>query len=108
MDAIVSARLPQEIKLQAAEIFAHNGTTPSKAINELFAYVVATGKLPDLSCGRAPAAAGPALALTPEVLQGLSAIKESTALEVDWGSDASKPYRQLIEEGRTAGYEAIS
>jgi antitoxin component of RelBE/YafQ-DinJ toxin-antitoxin module len=108
MDDIVTARLPQEIKKQGNEIFARKGTTPSKAINELYAYVVATGELPNLVPEPVFSGTKKRPTLTPEIQQKLETIRASTSLGIDWGVDTQKSYRQLIEEGRRADYEALT
>jgi hypothetical protein len=108
MDDIVTARLPQEIKKQGNEVFAQQGTTPSRVINELYAYVVATGELPDLKSKPAALNSGAPLILTPEMKRKLAIVRDTTSLNIDWGSDIDKPYSQLIEEGRRSAYEALA
>jgi len=49
MDAMVTARLPQEKKIRGNEILASLGTTPSRLIGEVYDYLIAERKLPDLS-----------------------------------------------------------
>ncbi len=46
MDAVVTARVPQEKKDSATRILRDLGMTPSQAINRLFDYVIANKEVP--------------------------------------------------------------
>jgi antitoxin component of RelBE/YafQ-DinJ toxin-antitoxin module len=113
---MVTARVPVEIKKQATELFGNLGTSPSEAINQLYSYVVASGALPEFVQPGRDQTPAPAVrrnpnkeALTPEQRQRLLAIRlvRDMAIE-DWGADEGKSYRQIIEEGKRAEYEALS
>jgi len=45
-DAIVTARVPHEIKEQVNEILAHMGCTPTQLINSAYLYVLEYQRLP--------------------------------------------------------------
>jgi addiction module RelB/DinJ family antitoxin len=116
MNAMVTARVPAEIKKQATELFGNLGTSPSEAINQLYSYVVARGALPEFVQPGRDQTPAPAVrrnlnkeTLTPEQRQRLLAIRlvRDMAIE-DWGADEGKSYRQIIEEGKRAKYEALS
>lgn len=45
-DAMVTARMPAQKKEEGARIFAELGTNPSKAVNDLYDYVIREHALP--------------------------------------------------------------
>lgn len=53
MDATVSARIPVELRNQAARKLQEIGATPTRLINAAFEFVVSTGSLPEPVRGRA-------------------------------------------------------
>ena len=46
MDSVVTARVPAEIKRQAADVLSQMGSSTTKLINAAFEYLLATGELP--------------------------------------------------------------
>lgn len=46
MNAIVTARVPVEVKNQVSQILADLGSSPTELINSAYDYVLAHGKLP--------------------------------------------------------------
>ena len=48
MDAIVTARVPVEIKEQGARILKGLGATQSQLVNAAYDYLIATGELPNV------------------------------------------------------------
>lgn len=116
MDAMVTARVPAEIKKQATETLRELGSSPSEVINQLYSYVATCGALPEFAePGHGQTAAFAvrrdpnSKTLSPEQQQRLLAIRLVRDMAVeDWGEDEGKSYRQIIEEGKRAKHEALS
>lgn len=49
MDAMVTARMPEEKKRSGNRVIARAGKTPSGFIGEVYDYIIDEGKLPDLA-----------------------------------------------------------
>lgn len=113
MDAMVTARVPVEIKKQVGKTLESLGLTTSQAINALFEYVFCTGELPDFRSETQKAYEGcPRVVepgkITSDMIRVAKAMRSLESLgPVDWGEDAGKSYRELLEEGRRADYEAF-
>jgi len=113
MDAMVTARVPVEIKKRSCMVLERLGVTPSQAINALLSYVATANKLPDLRSETQIAyEKRPRILdienLTPDMKLIAKAMRSIQSLgSVDWGCDADIPYKELIEEGRRADYEAL-
>ena len=46
MDAVVTARVPVEVKEQGARVLRSIGATPTQLVNAAYSYVLETGTLP--------------------------------------------------------------
>lgn len=55
MDAMVTARMPEEKKRAGNRVIAAAGKTPSKLIGELYDFIIDEGRLPDLAHAKAGA-----------------------------------------------------
>ena len=110
MDAVVTARVPVEVKDQATRILRSIGATPTQLINAAYAYVLETGSLPHV-CTHDYGDAQE----TP-VVKSLSS-EQRDALRADIGVMTRElpesfwqgvTYKQITEEGRRADYEALA
>lgn len=54
MHAVVTARVPQEIRDQVHSKLRDIGSSPTELINAAYEYVLATGSLPDANPAEAP------------------------------------------------------
>jgi len=113
MDAMVTARVPAEIKKQANRALEALGVSQTEAINALFEYIASNQSLPDFRSDEKKLYEGrervidPAT-MTPKMLKTLSAMRRIRELPpIDWGDDADKPTQQLIDEARSEHLETI-
>lgn len=109
MDAMVTARVPVEVKRQAEEVLRAKGSNLSEAVNAVLIYVIDTGQLPredETVAGR-----NSNKHLSPqqrdELRQSLRACTV-TAPDSFWDQYPDPTYRDIISEGRAAAYEALS
>jgi hypothetical protein len=119
MDAMVTARVPVEIKKRAHKVLERHGSTASEQINHLFDYLSTTGTLPDLDIrqGRrrepGPIESGPRKLifedLIPEQRENLSALKRLREFKanLDWGEDADRPTEELLREARDERFKTF-
>lgn len=103
MDSFVTARVPAEIKEQGNAILKSIGSSPTQLVNAAYEYVLAEGEVPQPSMrfrekGR----------LDPSLLEGLAESLRATTFAVPEAYWGGKSYKELIEEGRRAEYEALS
>lgn len=116
MDAVVTARVPVEVKNQTAQVLRAIGATHTQLINAAYAYVLETGSLPhahannvgDASDGSGASHVPITKSLSGEQRETLRAGLDAMTREVPesfWGGLA---YKQIIEEGRRADYEALA
>jgi antitoxin component of RelBE/YafQ-DinJ toxin-antitoxin module len=111
---MVTARVPAEIKKRGNQVLARLGLTPSQTINALYCSLAETGSLPEfrtetqIAFANRPRTLDPEL-MTPEAQRMLDALRSAAELSahIDWGEDAKRDYREIIEEGRRASYEAL-
>ena len=107
MDSMVTARVPKEIKSRACKALETFGVTPSQAINALFEFVATNQRLPDFRSEEQalfenkPRVFDPGT-MTPRMRQIIKAMQaiEERGKSIDWGEDAEKPFRELLEESR--------
>jgi addiction module RelB/DinJ family antitoxin len=102
--ALVSARVPIEIKKQGNAILENIGSTPTQLVNSAYQYVINHGALPVIQQELKPAR---------RVLSAAQAnrIKARTLLMALPGSELNMDVRELktfIAEGRRADYEALT
>ena len=104
MDTIVTARIPVEIKAQAAEILRQIDANPTQLINAAYEYVLSTGTLP---C---------APQIGDKKKRSLSAVEkkellasiERTSFDVPAVFWEEGSYKEVIAGGRRANYEALA
>lgn len=104
MDAIVTARVPCEIKEQGNEILKKIGATPTELINAAYRYVLDNERLPNEK--HPTFAEGMPLSEDDISFMRLS-IKAST-LAVPESFWQDKTYRDILEKGKRADYEALT
>jgi len=106
MDTMVTARVPAEVKKRATRAFDELGITATQAINELFEYVAAHQKMPDLRSEEQIMFDGKPRVLdkdnmTPRMREIIEAMKViESQPPIDWGEDAGKSVMQLLEEAK--------
>lgn len=105
MDAMVTARVPVEVKRQGDEVLRGMGASVTKLVNAAYRYVIETGRLPEVEpSGAASAAEGLSSSQQAEILSFFE--RSSTpAPDAFWQGLAS--YDELLSEGRAADYEAL-
>lgn len=103
MDAIVTARVPAEIKEQGGEILREIGATPTQLVNAAYAYLLAEHRLP-----RGEGAKGPApghRALTPaqreRIRSSLAVMRVSAA-----DPDDHRTFEEQLNDARSERYAA--
>lgn len=106
MDAVVTARVPVEIRRQGNEVLRSIGSNPTQLINAAYEYVISHGSLPgsrvvgDLDASDRD--------LTPEQRNELVSFFNESTFPVPssyWDGSSDK---ELIRNGRAADYEALS
>ena len=104
MDAFVSARVPVEIKDKVAKRLRGIGATQTDLVNAAFAYVLDTGELPR---ARKDTPTG-ARSLSVEQAQTVKRWLAETTYPVPESAWEGKSYKEILDEGRQADYEALS
>ena len=104
MDAFVSARVPVEVKTQVAQRLKEIGATQSELVNAAFSYVLAVGELP--SSKREDNGKGRRLS-NEQALEVRRRLEETT-FAVPESAWEGKDYKDILAEGRSAAYEALS
>jgi antitoxin component of RelBE/YafQ-DinJ toxin-antitoxin module len=103
MDAIVTARIPTEIKEQGNAILSEIGATPTLLINAAYKYVLDNKELP----GKNTESRHQSRKLTAQQEKDFLLSLKSTTFPVPGEYWDNKSYKQLIEEGRQSDYEAL-
>jgi antitoxin component of RelBE/YafQ-DinJ toxin-antitoxin module len=103
MDAIITARIPIEIKEQGNAILSEIGATPTLLINAAYKYVLDNKKLP----GKNTESLHQSRKLSAQQEKDLLLSLESTTFPVSDEYWNNKSYKQLIEEGKQSDYEAL-
>lgn len=107
MDAMVTARVPVEIKEQGNAILREIGSSPSKLVNAAYDYVLKTHSIPeaDIRTGKVK---GAVRKLTPEQKRHL--VERSRAMKLGNGESVlgDKSLKDALAEARRAEYEALS
>ena len=103
MDAIVTARVPAEVKEQGGKILREIGATPTQLVNAAYAYLLAERRLP-----REEGAATPEpghRALTPaqreRIRSSLAVMRVSTA-----DPDDPQTFEEQLNDARSERYAA--
>lgn len=106
MDAIVTARVPAEIKEQVNKLLHELGSSQSQLINLAYSYVLEHKALPGNE-NPGPSSPGKRKLSKQQLLELEESLKTTTFVVSDefW---QDKPYKELIAEGRKADYEALS
>ncbi len=110
MDAVVTARVPVEVKEQGARVLRSIGATPTQLVNAAYSYVLETGTLPCAHAhGEARSVDGRSVKTpTPAQRDALQAALASMTREVPESFWLDCSYKELLEEGRRADYEALA
>lgn len=105
MDAVVTARVPVEIRRQGNEILRSIGSNPTQLINAAYEYVISHGSLPGYRAVGDLEASDRALTLAQRD-ELVSFFNESTfPVPSDfWDGFSGK---EMIGKGRAADYEAL-
>ena len=103
MDAMVSGRIPVEMKERGAALLAEIGATQSQLIKAAYEYLLAEGKLPTPRRNLS----GPAR-LTEQDISQLEEFINATTLDVDPAFWDGFDCKQALSEGRWADYEALA
>ena len=103
MDAMVSGRIPVEMKERGAALLTEIGATQTELIRAAYEYLIAEGKLPVPNAELA----GPA-ALTERDMAALEQFINETTFAVDPAFWDGFDYKETIAEGRRADYEALA
>ena len=98
MDAMVSARVPAEIKKQGDQVLKEMGSTVTELVNSAYAYLLENGQLPK--------GMSPAVAETPQTKTLAGA--EAEAFREQWGARAVLPgnaydggnFKELLDQAR--------
>ena len=103
MDAMVSGRIPIEMKERGSALLSEIGATQTELIKSAYEYLIAEGKLPTPSA----TLAGPA-ALTKRDINALEQFINETTLAVDPSFWDGFDLKEALAEGRRADYEALA
>lgn len=114
MDAMVTARVPVEVRNQGNAILKRIGSSPTKLVNAAYDYVLKHGSLPDQE-PPAPTAEGEpqkiVRVITPEIRAQIEAELAAMTLPAPqefWDSIGDRSYKDNIAEGKRADYEALA
>ena len=102
MDAMVTARVPVEIKEQGNAILREIGSSPSKLVNAAYDYLLKTHSVPEVKVGSA-AFCGKKRTLTEEQKAELKERMRKMTLKpsADWDD---RPFKELLAEARDERY----
>lgn len=105
MDAIVTARVPVELKEQGASILANLGSTPSRLVNAAYEFLIATHRLPTVS-GERPAA----MPAADQIADALAYVGASSAEAPAsfWTDLGNRDYSDVLSDGRGRDYEGLA
>lgn len=106
MDAMVTARVPVEIKEQGAAILKEMGSSITELVNAAFSYLLAERKLPGLK-GSATASGKNLRTLSPEQRREFLALIAGCALANPSSGWDGRDWREIAAEERARDYEAL-
>lgn len=104
MDAMVSARVPVEIRDQVNEALKKIGSTPTELINRTYKQFLQTGTLP----GDSPALKPGKRKLSREQKAQLRDYAKRTTLSIPESFFEGKSYKQILSERLKEEYEALA
>lgn len=107
MDAIVTARVPVEVKRQGNSILQELGVSTTRLINAAYEYLIATRQLPSA----APSIGEQPRSFSAEELSAIADFVGATTCSASaefWDENSDELYHNLIAEGRTQDYEALA
>lgn len=104
MDAIVTARVPVEVKEQVNEILNEIGATQTQLVNAAYDYVLSQRELPRAK----PPSRRTTRRLTAEQMRELRERMERMTIAVPEDFWAGRSYKDIIAEGKAADYEALA
>lgn len=104
MDAIITARVPVEVKEQVNEILKEIGATQTQLVNAAYDYVLSQRELPIVR----PPLRRASRMLTAEQKRDLRERVESMTFAVPEDFWAGRSYKDIIAEGKAADYEALA
>lgn len=107
MDAIVTARVPVEVKEQVNALLKELGSSPTQLINEAYAYVLRHRELPARDAAPAAGEAPSVRTLTPEMRAEL----EACTLDVPqsfWDELGERSYKDALADWKQADYAALA
>lgn len=102
-DAIVAARVPEEIKEQGNALLAKLGFTPTQLINAAYQYVLTYKQLPFESPKPKPGKRTLDQKRMQEIVKELESLQVST---FDYTLGGTRTFKEAVEEERRAEYEA--
>ena len=107
MDAMVTARVPVEIKEQGNAILREIGSSPSKLVNAAYEYVLKTRRVPEADVRSGLTRAG---RKNLSDAQKARLRERSRAMKLGDGSDVlgGRSFKDALAEMRCAEYEALS
>ena len=105
MDAVVTARVPVEIKEQGNTLLRNMGSSPTELINEAYRYVLKHGKLPSSRDGAAPSEPT-ARRLTPKQRANLRASLAAMTLPIP--HDDGRSFESMLADARDERYAYLS
>lgn len=106
MDSVVTARVPVEVRRQGNEVLRSLGSTPTQLVNAAYEYVIVRGTLPGADSAGSPKP-GKRVLSSQERVQ-LAEFFTATTAPISEEYWRGKTYKQLLEEGRLADYEALA
>ncbi len=107
MDAVVTARVPVEVKEQVNKILRNMGSSPTELINAAYRYVLKSGALPD--CGRqllSDERGSRPRQLSNE--QRTELMASLAAMTLPLPSNDTRPFKELLAEARDERYAHLS
>lgn len=115
MDAIVTARIPVEVKEQGNAILREIGSSPTRLINAAYRYLLATHELPSPrvvveydGSALGGSANKEVRVISAEMRLKAEALLAASTLPAPREGWEDRDYRQIIAEGRSVAYEALA
>ena len=93
--AVVNARVPLAKKERAQGVLNEIGSNTTDLINSAYDYLLVKGSLPIASSRAA------------STKKSFNEFVSRSTLEVDWGDDVEKSYKELLVEEKQTDYESL-